>query len=200
MANYLLVHGGDRDGSVWSKVATILKAQGHNVLCPTMKSVKKAALRDNIDEIINEIHSSNFEDIILVGHSYGAMVITGVVDRVPDRIKTLIYIDSVIPKTGCSLFGMLAEKGINYEDLGLTSDKACLEELEFNQTNVLSKTKIYILCLQSEFFKITKQVYDELVSSKRVDTWFTFCLDTTHACMVAQPEQLAVILFGIQVL
>jgi pimeloyl-ACP methyl ester carboxylesterase len=197
MTNYLLIHGGDRDGSIWNKVATFLKSQGHSVLCPTMKSVKEASLYENIEEILNVVRANKLENIILVAHSYGAMVATGVLDKIPDKIKTLVYIDSVVPKDGYSLYEILAQGGIDYKDFGLTPDGACAEKLYFNQEYLSNKTKVYILCLKSEFTAITKQVYDELLSD---NNWLTFCLDTSHACMVTQPEQLAVVLSGVQIL
>lgn len=109
MANYVLVHGGDRDGSIWNETATLLRSQGHHVICPSMKSVKIAALQENIQQVADEIEKNNMQQVILIGHSYGAFVITGVADQHPDKINMLVYVDSLVPKNGKSLFGMMKE-------------------------------------------------------------------------------------------
>jgi len=200
MAVYVLVHGGDRDASIWDKVAHLLKKQGHQVFCPSMTSVTQSSLKQNIDEIVELIESNQLEDIILVGHSYGAFVITGVFDTLPNKISFLVFVDSAIPKSGKSLYGLLAEYGFDYKKHGLTPDKACLDELFFDEESFSATPKTYIHCLQSEFLEATKPVYNEMVSSASENNWAYFCLDTTHGCMFTQPNELAVILSGIPVL
>ncbi len=198
MTNYVLVHGGDRDGTIWSEVATLLEAQGHQVYCPSMQSVTKVSLEHNINEIIELIESNNLSDIILCGHSYGAMVITGVYDKIPEKISLLVFIDSMIPESGNSLYGLLAKRGINYQDFGLTPDRACLDELSFNAKKFSAMKKVYLHCLQSEFHRLVKPIYNELLSKGETERWITFCLDTTHSCMLTQPKEVAVILSGLR--
>ena len=65
----MLVHGGDRDGSIWSDVENILTQYGHQVFYPSMTSVKKATLQQNIDEVVQYILSHKIKNFILHGIS-----------------------------------------------------------------------------------------------------------------------------------
>jgi pimeloyl-ACP methyl ester carboxylesterase len=200
MTTYVLVHGGDRDGHIWEGVARLLRHQGNQVFCPSMKSIKETTLQHNINEICELIQANQLNDIILVGHSYGAMVITGVLNQLSDAIHCMVYIDSVIPQSGKSLFALLAENGFNDESLGLTPDTPCIEPLLFDENKLKEKLKAYIHCLKSEFSAATKPFYDNLIKTSATNHWLYFDLNTTHACMLTQPEALAVILAGMQVL
>lgn len=199
MSTYMLVHGGDRDGSIWNNVSKLLKSHGHKVLCPSMTPIKETTLQHNIDEICELIQTHDLNNVILVGHSYGAMVIAGVLDKLPNSICYMVYIDSVVPKNGKSLFDMLAENGFNYHDFGLTPDKPCIEPLYFDERNVRKMPKAYIHCLKSEFIDATKPIYKSVIDNAEKDNWIYFALDTVHGCMFTQSKELAVILFGIQI-
>ena len=199
MANYILIHGGDSKGSVWNDVADLLRQSGNRVYHPSLTSIKQATLEQNIGEICDLIHTESLDNIILVGHSYGAMVITGVHDCLSDKIKYLTYVDSAIPKNGYSLYGMFAELGFNYEDFDLTPDQPCVASLFFDEKKLNQKQKAYIHCLQSEFISITKPIYEEMKSNTKAHHWIVFDLDTVHACMISQPKELAVILSGLQI-
>lgn len=198
MANYVLVHGGDRDGSVWDCVADLLRKKGHHVFCPSMTSVKISTLQDNISEVIHCIESNKLTNFILVGHSYGGFVITGVTEKFPDHVSALIYVDALIPKSGKSLHDLVCDHGFDYQSFGLTEDPAVMSKIHFDAKKVFSRTKAYILCLQGEFIALTKPMYDDLKKSN--DDWLFFSLDTTHGCMLTQPKELAVILSGMELL
>src|SRR5512140_1606519 len=111
MANYILVHGGWFGAWCWYKVVPLLQAAGHSVYAPTLTGVgEQAALATpeigvdtHIQDVVNLIETKNVQQVILVGHSYSGMVITGVADRVPDHISHLVYLDAVVPRDGQSL-------------------------------------------------------------------------------------------------
>ncbi len=195
MAQYVLVHGGDRDGSLWKDVARDLEIQGHQVFCPSMTSVTKASLLQNIEEIISVIDLHQGREIILVGHSYGAMVITGVNDRIPDKIAALIFVDSVVPVSGQSLYGQLKLMGFDYLSFGLTSDRACLDPLSFDAEKLAQKPKIYIHALQSEFLEPLRLIYQK-VAEKPSPEWTVFSLEAKHGCMFTHSRELAIIFAG----
>ena len=199
MTTYVLVHGGDRDGTIWESVSELLRAKGHHVFCPSMTPITKTSLQHNIDEICELIKVNHLSDIILAGHSYGAMVITGVLNHLSDKISCLVYIDSAIPQNGKSLYGLLAENGFDYKSAGLTPDAPCIEPLFFNENKLKEKTKAYVHCLQSEFMEATQSIYKKIVDHSREDNWLYFDLNTTHGCMLTQPKELAVILLGMQI-
>jgi pimeloyl-ACP methyl ester carboxylesterase len=110
---YVLVHGGGHGGWCWERVATPLRAQGHRVYTPTMTGVGERVhlvnptidLDLHITDIVNVLRYENLTDVILVGHSYGGMVITGVADRAPERVGQLVYLDAAHPRNGEALWG-----------------------------------------------------------------------------------------------
>jgi len=200
MTTYLLVHGGDRDGTVWDNIAHLLRNKQHKVFCPSMTPIKQTTLQDNIEEICELIRVNDLNNIILVGHSYGAMVITGVFDKLPSKISCLVYVDSVVPENGKSLYGLLAENGFDYKKFGLTPDAPCMESLYFNENKLREMPKAYIHCLKSEFLEATEWVYQRIIDHYQEDHWLYFDLNATHGCMFTQPKELAAILLGMQVL
>ncbi len=111
MANYVLVHGGWHGAWCWDKVVPLLQAAGHQVYTPALTGLGEQAalltpeigLDTHIQDVVNLIESKDLQQVILVGHSYSGMVITGVADRLPGRIAHLIYLDAVIPRNGQAL-------------------------------------------------------------------------------------------------
>ena len=89
----------------------MLQAAGHSVYTPTLTGVGERAalstpeigLDTHIQDVVDLIETKDLQQVILVGHSYSGMVITGVADRVPDRIAHLVYLDAVVPRDGQSL-------------------------------------------------------------------------------------------------
>lgn len=112
MSHFVFVHGGMVGGNCWKKVCQILEEKNHKVFAPTLTGLgeKKHLSNPDVDlevhiqDILNTIFYEELEDIYLIGHSYGGMVITGVADRIPKNIKKLVYIAAVLPKNGESMF------------------------------------------------------------------------------------------------
>jgi pimeloyl-ACP methyl ester carboxylesterase len=111
VSTFVLVHGGGHGGWCYGSVARILRADGHEVYAPTLTGLGERAhlMRPDVDlemhirDIVAVLHYENLRDVILVGHSYGGMVITGVADRAPDRVGRLVYLDAATPVNGQSL-------------------------------------------------------------------------------------------------
>jgi pimeloyl-ACP methyl ester carboxylesterase len=116
MATYVLVHGGAHGGWCYGPVARILRAAGHDVHAPTLTGVGERAhllspdvdLDTHITDVVAVLHYEDLRDVILVGHSYGGMVITGVADRATDRVGHLVYLDAATPADGQSLAELAA--------------------------------------------------------------------------------------------
>ena len=111
MATFVLVHGGWHGGWCWQKVIPFLEAAGHEVYAPTLTGLAERAselspdigLDTHIQDIVGLLEEKDLQGVILVGHSYGGMVITGVVDAVPERIAHLVYLDTFVPRDGESM-------------------------------------------------------------------------------------------------
>jgi pimeloyl-ACP methyl ester carboxylesterase len=95
---FVLVHGAWHGGWCWEKVAAILRGQGHEVHTPTQTGLGERAhlmsraitLDTFVDDIANVLTFTNLDDVVLVGHSFGGNAISGVADRMPERIRKLV--------------------------------------------------------------------------------------------------------------
>src|SRR5215813_9903475 len=111
MATFVLVHGAWHGGWCWQKVIPLLEAADHAVYAPTLTGLAERAcelspdvgLDTHIQDVVGLLQDKDLHEVILVGHSYGGMVITGVVDAVPERIAHLVYLDTFVPRDGESM-------------------------------------------------------------------------------------------------
>jgi pimeloyl-ACP methyl ester carboxylesterase len=118
MATFLICHGAWSAGWAWKKVRPLLRAAGHEVFTPTYTGVGERAhqasravtLDTHIADVLGVIEYEDLDDIVLVGHSYGGMVATGVADRVPERIARLVYLDAFVPENGQCLHDFLPDR------------------------------------------------------------------------------------------
>lgn len=112
MATYVIVHGGWHSGELFEPTAAVIRAEGHQVLLPTLAGngpgdTKTAGLEEVIQSLEDFFIEHNINDAIVVGHSYGGMAITGVADRLPSKIRRLVYWNAFVPNNGESLNDML---------------------------------------------------------------------------------------------
>jgi pimeloyl-ACP methyl ester carboxylesterase len=109
---FVIVHGAWGGSWAFKKVDSLMTAHGALVYRPSLTgqgervhlASPEIALTTHINDVVNIIVFENLKDIVLIGHSYGGMVITGVADRVPERIRKLIYLDAFLPLDGESVF------------------------------------------------------------------------------------------------
>jgi pimeloyl-ACP methyl ester carboxylesterase len=111
MATYVLVHGGGHGGWCYQRLTPLLRDAGHDVYTPTLTGLgERVHLLDehvdldvHITDVVNVLRYEGLTDVILVGHSYGGLVVTGAADRAADRVGHLVYMDAPIPMNGESL-------------------------------------------------------------------------------------------------
>jgi pimeloyl-ACP methyl ester carboxylesterase len=104
MTTFVLVHGAWRGSWIWKRVRKELQARGHEVFTPTLTGVgershlsaKTVGLETQILDVVNLIQWEDLRDIVLCGHSYAGCVVTGVADRMPERIRALVYLDAFV--------------------------------------------------------------------------------------------------------
>lgn len=107
-STFVLVHGAWHGGWGWVRLAELLRRQGHVVFTPTLTGLGErshllspginASL--HITDVVNLIHYERLSDIVLVGHSYGGCVVSGVAEIVPDKIASIVFLDAFIPDNG----------------------------------------------------------------------------------------------------
>lgn len=111
---FVLVHGATAGGWEWKSTGSFLLADGHTVYRATLTGLGERMhlnspaidLQTHINDVVNLILFEDLHDIVLTGHSYGGMVITGVMDRVPERIKHVVFLDAAVPDDGMSLWDL----------------------------------------------------------------------------------------------
>ena len=102
-ATFVLVHGAWYGGWCWKKVTSRLTSAGHTVYTPTLTGLgeRRHLVNEGIDldthiqDIVSMIEFEDLNDIILVGHSYAGFVISGVADKIPGRIRKIVYLDAM---------------------------------------------------------------------------------------------------------
>ncbi len=118
MTDFVLVHGAWHGGWCWTRVARLLRRAGHDVFAPTLTGLGERAhlasadvnLDTHIADILGVLDCEELDDVILCGHSYGGMVITGVAERAAKRIDTLVYLDAFVPEDGQSVFQLMGSE------------------------------------------------------------------------------------------
>lgn len=154
--NIVIVHGAWHMGPLLEKTAFLLRKEGWAVYTPTIRGNKpgdnraKINLTQAIQSIVDYIVKLDLEQVILVGHSYGGMVISGVVDKILNRIKRLVYWNAFVPFNGQSLSDMLPESyNILFEILAKENNNAVFlpfpiwREAFINYSDIGLATKSY---------------------------------------------------------
>ncbi|HEY5980976.1 MAG TPA: alpha/beta hydrolase family protein [Microlunatus sp.] len=113
MATFVLVHGAWAGGWIWKKVVPLLELAGHSAYATTATGLGDRVhlggatvdLDTHIADVVNVLEFEDLAEVTLVGWSYGGMIITGVAERVPERLAGLVYLDALVPDDGQSGYG-----------------------------------------------------------------------------------------------
>jgi len=100
---------------MWSRLAPLLRQAGHDVHAPSLTGIGERShlaspavnLSTHVTDVLQCLRYERLSDVVLVGHSYGGMVVTGVADRAAERIRTLVYLDAFVPQNGQALLDLL---------------------------------------------------------------------------------------------
>jgi pimeloyl-ACP methyl ester carboxylesterase len=111
---FVLVHGAWHGGWCWKRVVQRLQAAGCEVYAPTLTGLGERShllapsvnLTTHINDVVNEVVWKDLDDIVLVGHSYGGMVITGAAERLGGKIRSIVYLDAFMPGIGQSMIDL----------------------------------------------------------------------------------------------
>lgn len=129
MATFVIVHGAWSGGHAWRWVRPLLRAAGHEVFTPTLTGLGERAhlgtpgtdLDTHVADVAAVLHYEDLSGVVLVGHSYGGIVITGVADRAGERVGHLVYLDADVPLDGESEMDFVSdEERAAYEEAART--------------------------------------------------------------------------------
>lgn len=109
---FVIVHGATAGGWEWKRAGNFLRDDGHTVYRATLTGLGErmhlnstdVELHTHIDDVVNLILFEDLNDVVLTGHSYGGMVITGVMDRIPERLRHVVFLDAAVPDDGMALW------------------------------------------------------------------------------------------------
>lgn len=206
--NFVLVHGGNMStdgwnrlvnknvyppggrlgGKIWDTIIPTLQAHNYRVFAPTLKDEHIYNLTQHIEQICTLITENDLKDVILVAHSYGGMIITGVAAKMPERIKRLTYVDAALPDPGQSLFDIIVSGGrdpLSFD--GLEAAPPYVEKLYFDPAKIKPLHKIYILCTQSEFAIVTKVAKKKIAAAAK--EWTYIEIPSSHVPMASMPDK-----------
>jgi pimeloyl-ACP methyl ester carboxylesterase len=225
MTDFVLVQGAWIGGWYWRPIAQALRKAGHEAYTPTLTGLGERIhlmnpsinLDTHIADVVNVFKWEELSNVVLVGHSYGGMVITGVADALPDRIRSLVYLDAFVPGNGNALVNFLPPgapppKVVNEYCLaplpaaffGASPEVAALVDAHttpmpaacFTQPLKLSggidhvKKKSYVYCNVPAPTTFT-QFYDKLKDDR---DWTVHTLPCTHIVQIDMPKQLTELL------
>jgi pimeloyl-ACP methyl ester carboxylesterase len=127
VTTFVLVHGAWSGGWKWRFVAPMLRRAGHEVFTPTLTGLGERRhlaspaidLGVQVQDVVALLDMEDLREIALVGHSYGGMVVTGVAERAPERIRRLVYLDAFVPEDGrCALEYVVPERAARFREEG----------------------------------------------------------------------------------
>jgi hypothetical protein len=235
MANFVLVHGTWVGGWIWRDVAERLRAKGHLVFTPTLTGLGEREhlastsvnLDTHIQDVTGVIKYERLDNVVLVGTSYAGLVISGVADRMPEKIASLIYLNAGLPANGkCMMDTINAERRAAVQKLAddegdgyMVSSKLVLDTgIEDETTNklFLSRTSAHPypsllqpIHLTGKYKDVKKKAY--VLATKKIShhfkeyhewakqqpDWTTHELPTHHYPMVTAPDLTADLLMKI---
>lgn len=216
MSNFVFVHGGNvsaqtwnelskgsfihtHDGRMWGRVWDLvfppLLAENHKVYCIDLIDEYETNLTGHVEQVSRLIEERDLKDVILVGHSYGGMIITGVAGGMTDRINHLIYMDAAVPESGQSLFDIIKSGGRDpLSFIGLEPAPPYLEKLHFDDEKIKTLKKTYIRCTKSQFLCVTEVARQKIKAEEK--NWDLQEIESSHLPMVEIPDELAKLLIA----
>lgn len=114
MATLVLVHGAWQSNGTWDLLAPVLEKRGHRVITPVLSGLgtdrsrlsPEITLQQHVEDVLVELSKSQ-DRVIVVGHSYAGMIISGVAERNPTQVRRLVFLDAFIPEAGQSVLDLL---------------------------------------------------------------------------------------------
>jgi pimeloyl-ACP methyl ester carboxylesterase len=219
MTTYVLVPGACHGAWCFDDLARALRTQGHRVLAITLTGIAERAhllrggvnLETHIADVLAELAVHDVNDAVLVGHSYGGMVITAVADRLPQQVDSLVYLDAFVPRDGESCWTLTTDEqrewyagvddsGYGVPPLPFFDSRATAHPLAslmqpIRLTDDLSRfrRRVYVYATKWDGESPFAATFDRV---RRDPSWTTHVLDGAHNLMRDCPDELVRILLS----
>lgn len=232
LTTFLLVHGAWGGGWHWRRVADRLRSRGHIVFAPTLTGLGERAhqlhpginLSLHIADVLGVIKYEQLNDIVLVGHSYGGFVISGVAEAIRDKIRSIVFLDAFVPNDGEALVDIVqpavqeiirgaqvrGETTVPVRDATAfrmnEKDRAWADSLAGPQPIGTFPEKIKLTGARERIAKKTyirasgypNVSFDRFYARAKADpTWRTYEVNCGHHIMIDEPERLTEILLEV---
>jgi pimeloyl-ACP methyl ester carboxylesterase len=229
---FVLVHGAWHGGWCWVRVAALLRAQGHIVFTPTLTGLGERShlfgpgidLTTHITDVVNLMKWEKLSDVVLCGHSYGGIVISGVAEQMEHAISSIVFLDAFLPHDGEAIEDVTApvikeamrearakgEHGIPPRPAAFFNvnekDRAWVDGLCGPQPLKTFAQKITLTGARERIAKksyiragnYTNPGFDRALGEVKADpSWRTYTVPCGHDMMVDMPERLAEILLEV---
>jgi pimeloyl-ACP methyl ester carboxylesterase len=218
MADFVLIPGAWHGGWCFAPVAERLREHGHDVHPLTLTGLSERRhllhagvnLDTHVQDVLGYLASEQLEDVVLVGHSYGGMVISAVADRTPDRVKALVYLDALVPQDGDSAWRIandeqrtwfldVDESGYGVRPLPFLDPRATPHPMATLFQPVRLSTDLsrfhreYVFARQWPTVSPFVDTYQKLANDPQ---WTVYALDSAHNLMRDAPDELLAILLN----
>lgn len=228
MATFVLVHGAWHGAWCWRRVVRLLTRAGHEVFTPTLTGLAERShlmtpainLDTHIFDVVNEMKWQELSNVVLVGHSYGGMVISGVTEKMERAILSFVMLDAFMPENGQSLVDLqpppMRDAVLAAEREGATNlpprpaevfrvnekDRAWVDAQCTPQPIKCFLQKLTLTGARERIAKKTyirataypSQYFDDGLASARAKNWRIYEVECGHDVMLDMPERLAEIL------
>jgi pimeloyl-ACP methyl ester carboxylesterase len=230
MATFVLVHGAWHGAWCWRRVARLLARAGHEVFTPTLTGLAERShlltpainVDTHILDVVNEMKWQQLNNVVLVGHSYGGVVISGVAEKMERAISSFVMLDAFMSENGQSVVDMqpppMRDAVLAAERDGATSlpprpaeffkvnekDRAWVDSQCTPQPIKCFLQKVTLTDARERIAKKTyiratsypSQYFDAGLASARAKNWRTYEVECGHDVMLDMPERLTEILQG----
>jgi pimeloyl-ACP methyl ester carboxylesterase len=231
MTTFVLVHGGWHGGWCWTRVSKLLSAKQHTVIAPTLTGLGERShllnpeinLDTHVLDVINIMKWQELSDVVLVGHSYGGMVISGVAEKMAQSIASFVLLDAFLPADGESLTDKATPRSRDMILKAASDGATSVPPILAATFNVNESDRAWVdaqctphpihsllqkITLTGARDQIAKKAYiraenyesatfDAALSEVRNKGWQTFKIDAGHDVMIDAPAQLADVLEGL---
>lgn len=222
---FVLVHGAWHGGWCWKKVLPLLRAAGHDVFAPTLTGLGERShllsqaigLDTHVQDVALLLEYEDLENVILVGHSYGGMLLPAVAEAAPDRVAQLVYLDAFLPQDGKALadyapisptrddgwripspapiqgFGVTNQADVEWAQPRLDDQPlpTFTQPAEFSESVHAAQTRTYIRCSGAPWF------VEAASRAQQGGFQYYELLSAEHDAMITKPNELAEILVAL---
>jgi pimeloyl-ACP methyl ester carboxylesterase len=228
MHTFVLIHGGWHGAWCWSRVAKRLREDGHDVFTPSLTGLADRShlltdtvgLKTHVDDVVNLLKWENLSDVVLVGHSYGGIVISEVAERAAPALRAVVFLDAFLPDDGQSLAEIAAPRVRELIAQALAAGETTLAPFPATVFNLNEADRAWVdakctpqplrtftdrVSLSGARDRIARKVYvratayesatyDAALAQTRAAGWRTYEVPCGHDVMIDMPERLAEIL------